>query len=720
MTDAPRPAKPARARAPWPASLKRIVAAAVVAAAGGIGLIAFHTWNDYTESIARTEDRSRQLAALVEREAGHVFEDAVNELRHAIALRNTTDPGTAARLLAARINAHPLLVALVVPDDAGTLLQAGDPIDAGRLATWAAELPPGGDELTIGKPFAARAGRVKLLPVQIRVPAPDWAPGSAVQAAALLRTDFLAVLVDSLRLGDDTLCVLLDRRGTVIARAPYLENAIGNNVAGAPIYQAAEKGVPAGLVQGVTPADSIHRIMAFKRSPRFPIDATAGFSRERLLAMWRARAWRNASVAAALLLLVGALARLAWKQAKGELAAQHELLVNADHHRTALAVLAEGVVTHDARGAIVTWNDSALRILRLSADQLRGRSPVDPRWRAIREDGSNFPGEEHPAMLALFTGEPQLDSLMGIEIGDGTRHWLMVSAVPSRTDGVIDGAVASFVDITESRLATEKIRSLNSALEERVNARTAALKRTSDELEDLVYSMAHTMRAPLRHIASFATLLAEDGVKRLSADDQDLIRRIRQSADRQARLVDDLLRYTAGHQHQPAFAHVSMEALVDAVIRDTLERMPDARRVEWSRSPLPRLFGDPAMLAEIIEILLSNAAKFSSRSAVPRIEIGACQIEGMAGVEVRDNGVGFDMRYVDKLFGMFQRLHEGEGFKGSGIDLAICRRLVERQGGLIEAEGRVGEGATFRFALPAAHARAQRAAEAAAAGEPEH
>ena len=133
-----------------------------------------------------------------------------------------------------------------------------------------------------------------------------------------------------------------------------------------------------------------------------------------------------------------------------------------------------------------------------------------------------------------------------------------------------------------------------------------------------------------------------------------------------------------------------------------VERSPDAARVDWSRAPLPCLYGDPAMVADILEILLSNAVKFSARSATPQIGIAACEIDGNPGIEVRDNGVGFEMRYADKLFGMFQRLHQSEGFEGSGMNLAVCKRLVERLGGSVAAEGRVGHGATFRFTLGAA------------------
>jgi PAS domain S-box-containing protein len=437
----------------------------------------------------------------------------------------------------------------------------------------------------------------------------------------------------------------------------------------------------------------------------YPLQAAVGFGLDAALAPWRTRAWRNLAAAIALLALTLAVGRVGLNYARGELAASLALRHGEEHHRVTLESLAEGVVTHALDGAVTTWNASALRILGLPAERLKGRDPLHPDWTVVREDGTPWPAGDFPAVHVLRTGDAQLRQIMGVQTGDGQRRWLEVSAVPTRDDGELTGATVSFVDITDQRAALEKIRNLNQELEERVASRTQTLERTSADLEGLVYSMAHTMRSPLRHITSFATLLEEDARGRLSEENLDLLRRIRESSERQARLVDDLLKYTSGHQHPPVRAHVSMDALVDAVVRDTRDRMVDAARVDWVRRPLPRLYGDPAMVSEIMEILISNAVKFSARAGEPRVEIAACEIDGAPGVMVRDNGVGFDMRFADKLFGMFQRLHESEGFRGSGIDLAICKRLVERHGGRIEAEGAVGSGATFRFTLGAAFSR---------------
>ena len=540
----------------------------------------------------------------------------------------------------------------------------------------------------------------RLIPLLTRVSVASGA--LPITVAAAIRADFLSSLHAGLGLSPDTLSVLLNRKGVIVARAPYLDRVIGVDISGTALYRSAPGGEKIGIAIGALPTDGITRVMGFSRMSAYPLSANTGFDRTQMLAPWRTRAWRDLVIALSLLAIIGLLGCLASTRAKGEEAVRRELRESEEHHRTAMATLAEGVVTQGPGGVIRTWNDAALRILCLTADQLRGRTSLDPRWRAVHEDGSDFPGAEHPSMRALATGDPQLDVRIGIDAGGAARRWLEVNAVPTRSDGQVDGVVASFVDITERLEATQEIHRLNHALEERVAVRTEALRRTSLELEELVYSMAHTLRAPLRHISAFTNLLAESAHSHLTLDDQHLLGRIRESAKRQASLLDDILKYTAGHERTPSFAHIAMDEMVDVVIRDIVERSPDAARVDWSRAPLPRLYGDPAMVADILEILLSNAVKFSARSATPQIGIAACEIDGNPGIEVRDNGVGFEMRYADKLFGMFQRLHQSEGFEGSGMNLAVCKRLVERLGGSVAAEGRVGHGATFRFTLGAA------------------
>ena len=679
-------------------AIARIRVAVALACLLVAGLLAWQAWQDRTESLARAQEHVRELAASLDLYVSRTLRETETAMRAVAALSPTGSTGRDGliRVISVARVRHPYLAGLFVLD--GTeLVGDGEPGLAPLLGQWIDSHPVSIDQLSLGEPVRSDTSREHVVPLAIRSTGADG--NTQVVAVAALRASFVTPLHSALHLDQTAASVLIDARDRIVARAPFIEGAVGTTLGDRPFYQAARTATEVSTGVVVSRRDGVSRIWGLMPLKAHALSAAIGIGHDQALAPWRARSWRKLAIGTVLIAVILALGRFGAVRARGEIRALEDLEHSEEQRRVALAALTEGVVTRGADGSIVAWNQAALDILGLSADQLQGLTSMDPRWRAIHEDGSAFPGTEHPAMRALASGEPQRHVVMGVEIGERERRWIEINSMPIHESGRLTGVTSSFVDITEKRLALEKIRNLNHELEERVASRTASLARTSADLEELVYSIVHTMRAPLRHITSFATLLEEDAGNRLAEEHLDLLRRIRESSERQARLVDDLLKYTSGYQHPPVRAHISMDALVDAVIRDTRDRMADAGRVDWLRSPLPRLYGDPAMVSEILEILISNAVKFSARADAPRIEIAACVMDGNPGVLVRDNGVGFDMRFADKLFGMFQRLHEGEGFRGSGIDLAICKRLVERHGGRIEAEGAVGLGATFRFTL---------------------
>jgi light-regulated signal transduction histidine kinase (bacteriophytochrome) len=227
------------------------------------------------------------------------------------------------------------------------------------------------------------------------------------------------------------------------------------------------------------------------------------------------------------------------------------------------------------------------------------------------------------------------------------------------------------------------------------------LEAANKELEAFSYSVSHDLRAPMRHIEGFAGLLAKNVGANLDDNGRRYLTTISGAAKRMGRLIDDLLSFSRTGRSELNQSLVDQDALVAAVLRDG-RYGGVGRPIEWQIAPLPRVRADAAMLRQVWSNLLENAVKYSGKSENPRIEIGT-SVDAKFGDQVffvRDNGVGFDMQYVDKLFGVFQRLHSVSEFEGTGIGLANVRRIVARHGGRTWAEGTIGKGATIYFSLP--------------------
>jgi signal transduction histidine kinase len=265
----------------------------------------------------------------------------------------------------------------------------------------------------------------------------------------------------------------------------------------------------------------------------------------------------------------------------------------------------------------------------------------------------------------------------------------------------VHARTAELADALEAhRQAEQEIKKLNEELEKRVVERTVQLENATKELEAFSYSVSHDLRAPLRHIDGFAEMLRDDASAVLGERSRRYLETISTSAKRMGTLIDDLLVFSRMGRVEMRQTRFPMDRLVNEVLKEMAGQFK-GREIEWDIDPLPEVWADRAMLKQVWVNLLSNAVKFTRPRDHAKIQIG-CTRTSQRELQfcVRDNGVGFEMQYAGKLYGVFQRLHPAEEFGGTGIGLANVRRIVHRHGGRTWAEAKVNEGATFYFAVP--------------------
>ncbi len=264
------------------------------------------------------------------------------------------------------------------------------------------------------------------------------------------------------------------------------------------------------------------------------------------------------------------------------------------------------------------------------------------------------------------------------------------------------------VEVEQRRHREDEIRKLNQEL----GKRAVELEATNKELESFAYSVSHDLRAPLRHMVGYSELLQRQASSLLDEKSQRFIRTILDSAKRMGNLIDDLLAFSRIGRAETKKTEVDLEQFVKEVIAE-IGQDTKSWDIAWKIGALPVCYGDRSMLRLVVVNLVSNAVKFTRMRRPAEIEIG-CVDRNKKEVEVfvRDNGAGFDMQYVNKLFGVFQRLHLPEQFEGTGIGLATVQRIIHRHGGKVRGEGAVDQGATFYFSLPKAQDEAERTANA--------
>ena len=302
-------------------------------------------------------------------------------------------------------------------------------------------------------------------------------------------------------------------------------------------------------------------------------------------------------------------------------------------------------------------------------------------------------------MADIQSGDPERMHWENIRITtkDGSKQFINAFNIPLVDQNTM---VSTVIDITKQKLYEREIKLLNEGLEKKIEQRTQELMLANKELEAFTYSVSHDLRAPLRAIDGFTRILQEDYQDKLDDNAKRITKVVRDNTHKMGQLIDDLLTFSRLSRIDIQRSEVDMETLANSIYHE-LTCVDQRNKVRFEVSQLPRAYGDPTMIRQVWVNLLSNALKFSAPKEKPEITIFSSREDGIHTYTIRDNGVGFDMRYVDKIFGVFQRLHNAREFEGTGVGLAIVERIIAKHGGWVRAESKLQEYASFSFSLPA-------------------
>ena len=368
-----------------------------------------------------------------------------------------------------------------------------------------------------------------------------------------------------------------------------------------------------------------------------------------------------------------------------------ELAESEGKYRTVVASMHEGIILQMKDGTVKTWNKSAETILGLNSKQLRQVKAYDQSRFIMYEDGRAITSRDYPALVSLRTRKPIINVTMGVKKPNGQLVWVNVNSEPLFKPGqkMPYAVVTSFTDITKRKEHEEAIKKIN-----------LLLQQSNAELESFASVASHDLQEPLRKIRAFGDRLRSRCSESLTEEGQDYLNRMLDVSSRMQQLIEDLLSFSRIATSSHPFESVNLNDIMRDVLSDLEVRVEDVRaKVEVSK--LPTIESDPIQIRQLLQNLISNALKFHRKDHSPEIKIYANgKSDSSVTIYVQDNGIGFEEKYKEKIFQMFQRLHGRESYQGTGIGLAICRKIVERHSGFIDAKSSVGKGTTFMITFP--------------------
>ncbi len=394
-----------------------------------------------------------------------------------------------------------------------------------------------------------------------------------------------------------------------------------------------------------------------------------------------------------------------YRNAKGEVAgvfaaarditerkrAEEERLSALLYARNLIEASLDPLVTVDVEGKITDVNEATVQVTGV------------PRKLLVGSDFSGYftePDKARAGYREVFAKGLVTDYPLALRHVSGKVTEVLYNASVYRNDkGEVAGVFAAARDVTERRRAEEELRKYHERLEELVRERTGQLETANKDLEGFAYSVSHDLRVPLRAIDGFSQQVLKHYADKLDDEGKRYLNVVRDNTKKMSQLIDDILAFSRMGRLGMSMTEIDMGELAHAVFEDLKPNLA-GRELSLEITPLPPCHGDLSMLRQVLVNLLGNAIKFTRPREAPLIEVGGRTESTETIYYVKDNGAGFDMQYADKLFGVFQRLHGVTEFEGTGIGLAIVKRIITRHGGRVWAEGKVDEGATFYFALP--------------------
>ncbi len=662
--------------------------------------VGYWSWSQHRKVTESSIRMLEQLTSAVEEQTLRLFKQAETSLvvtRHWMAEHPEDDPGLSPAFIGLtdrlRAVSEGMLDIRMISRQGGLFYipkRGLKPLaDVSDRDYFRAQADPAKQGLFIGNPLISRITSKWGIPVSMAV---DKAGGDIGIVFVAMELDRIAKTFEAERPKPDGAISIMRADGTFLFRIPTGNTIIGQNIAGTPSWDnhisKAARGTyySDGSAVGTKP-----KLVSFIRLHDYPLYVTVASDFDELLSPWRRETITLVGIATLVSMLTAILGAVLFRAMKSEERAQRE----TEHaHRDAQLILTsagEGICGLDSAGQVSFINPAACRMLGLT-----DVSPVGRNFHAFSHhshpDGSPYPSEECPIHQTLADGITRdiHQETFWNKDGRAVPVDMVVSSVIDESG--ITGAVVVFHDIGE------RIKS-----EQRLATQAEELSRSNSDLEQFAYVASHDLREPLRQVASYVSLLERRYGKLLDKDGLDFIGFARDGAERMNQLIIDLLDFSRiGHQAQP-YEDVFLSKVIDDACANLASRIEEAKALISRDDELPVIPGVRGDLIRLFQNLIGNALKYRAPDRAPVITVSARLLDNEWVVTVADNGIGIDPQYFDKIFGIFQRLHTRDKFEGTGIGLAICKKIIERMGGRIWVESTPNQGSRFHLSLPIHH-----------------